>query len=54
MRLVSTTEDFAGSLGELPRAQHSVGFDGLAFAVDPHRLYGVEPRAWVDTEREVP
>ena len=45
MKLVSTTEDFAGSLGELPLAQHSVGFDELAFAVDSHRLYGVEPRA---------
>jgi hypothetical protein len=45
MRLVSTTEGFAGSPGELPRAQHSVGFDDLAFAAGPHRIYGVEPRA---------
>jgi hypothetical protein len=53
MRLVSTTEDFAGSLGEPPRVQHTVGFDDLAFTVDPHRPYGVEPRAWVDTKRKV-
>jgi hypothetical protein len=53
MRLVGTTEGFAGTLSELPCAQHSVAPDDLAFAVDPHQIYGVEPQAWVDTKSGV-
>ena len=45
MRLVSTTEDLADPLGELISAQQPIGLDNFTLAMDPHRLYRVQPRA---------
>jgi hypothetical protein len=45
MLFVSTVEDRANPLGELVSSEQPLGLDYLAFAVDPLRLYCVEPRA---------
>src|SRR3982751_4987095 len=45
MLVMRTTEDPANPLGKLISAQQTVGLDHLALAMDPLRLYGVQPRA---------
>src|SRR5215208_1250433 len=45
MLFVSTAEDFANPLGELVSTEQPLGLDYLAFAMNPLRLYRVEPRA---------
>jgi hypothetical protein len=46
MLVMRTTEDPANSIGKLISAeQQSLGLRDLAFAVDPLRLYCIEPRA---------
>src|SRR4051794_17787643 len=45
MLFVSTVEDFANPLGELVSSQQPLGLNYLAFAMNPLRLYRVEPGA---------
>ena len=45
MLFVSTAEDFANPLGELVSTEQPLGLNYLAFAMNPLRLYRVEPRA---------
>lgn len=45
MLFVITAEDLANSLGELVSAEQPLGLSYLAFAVNPLRLYCIEPRA---------
>src|SRR5215204_4812553 len=45
MLFVSTAEDLANPVGELVSTQQPLGLNYLAFAVNPLRLYCVEPRA---------
>ncbi len=45
MFVVRTTENPAYPVRKLVCPEQPVGFDNLAFAVYPFRLYGVEPRA---------
>src|SRR5215207_43502 len=45
MLFVSTAEDFANPLGELVSTEQPLGLNHLAFAMNPLRLYRVEPRA---------
>src|SRR4051812_1887126 len=45
MRLMSTAENPTYSIGELISAQQTVRLHHLSLAVDPLRLYGVQPRA---------
>ena len=42
---MNTAEDLADSIRKLVSREHQIGLDHLALAVDPLRLYGVEPRA---------
>src|SRR4030095_5421107 len=45
MLLVSTAEDPTRPLGELVSSEQHLGLNYLAFAMNPLRLYCVEPRA---------
>src|SRR5688500_10915367 len=45
MSLVGTIEDVADPDGEFVSTERPLGLNDLAFAVDPLRLYGIEPRA---------
>src|SRR5215204_1830895 len=45
MLFVSTAEDLANPVGELVSTQQPLGLNYLAFAMNPLRLYCVEPRA---------
>jgi|SRR5918912_4248932 hypothetical protein len=45
MLVMRTIEDRANSIGKLVSAEQSLGLCDLAFAVDPLRLYCVEPGA---------
>jgi hypothetical protein len=45
MIFVSTVEDPANPLGELVSTEQPLGLNYLAFAMNPLRLYRVEPRA---------
>src|SRR5919206_693956 len=45
MLVMRTTEDPTDPIGELIRAQQTLGFDHFALAMNPFGLYGVQPRA---------
>src|SRR5215210_3831202 len=45
MFLVSAAEDTANTIGKLVGSEQSLGLSNLAFAMDPLRLDGVQPRA---------
>ena len=44
MLLVSTAEHFADPLGKLVSSEQPLGLGDLAFAMDPFRLDGIQPR----------
>src|SRR5919199_4873893 len=52
MLVMRATKDPTHPIGELVSTQQLIGLDHLALAVDPHRLYRVQPRALLGKEAD--